>query len=295
MSIIEKQLEQEYDDLWSNPKKINRDDEKLALGWHFGYYEKGARTYRRAVINMNHYIDRLLGLQDQTVQVLDAGCGVGATVIHLARLHPRSTFYGITLSANEITYAEELKRKHMLPNAFFSQQSYNATAFPDHFFDVVYLLESFWYAESDTLFLNEMRRLLKHDGKLVIVDAFCRNDCTSGIMKNINTKILHDSKYEKPQRTVHTFEHSLIQEGFNDVTIRDIRKNIRHLYSFILIRLFHSLRIETRAKIKAHQRNMLSLTIDFLLHFIFYTILFIHLNIGYYAITARTTEITDGR
>jgi len=289
MSIIEKQLEQEYDELWSNPKKIKRDDENLALGWHFGFYEKGARTYKRAVINMNDYVDRLLGIQHQTVRVLDAGCGIGATVIHLAQRHPRSTFYGITLSAHEITNANQLQRKNNLQNTFFSQQSYNTTAFPDNFFDIVYLLESFWYAESDTLFLKEMKRLLKHHGKLVIVDAFCRNDCSSRLMKNINRKILQDSDYDKPQRTIDTFERSLSQEGFNDIKIKDIKKNIRHLYSFILIRLFHSLRIELRTNMKAHRRGILSSIKDFLVHFIFYTILFIHLDIGYYAITAQKT------
>jgi cyclopropane fatty-acyl-phospholipid synthase-like methyltransferase len=147
MTEFENHIKNEYHDLWSDPKNIHRDDKKIFMGWHFGYYEKGWRTYKKAVINMNNYVGRLLDINNNNYKVLDAGCGVGATLIHLAKKYTNSIFFGITLSSNEINLAENLKRKNNIKNINFYQQSYNNTDFPDEYFDCIYALETVCYAE----------------------------------------------------------------------------------------------------------------------------------------------------
>ena len=65
MVDFETKTRKDYQKRWANPKVIHREDDNLALGWHFGYYEKGISSYKKAIINMNNYVSRLLEINDR--------------------------------------------------------------------------------------------------------------------------------------------------------------------------------------------------------------------------------------
>ena len=70
-----------YDNYWPTINCWRDTDETLSI--HYGLYEKGIRTRKEAMYNMNDYIARLLGLQiGKPLKILDAGCGVGGTSIY---------------------------------------------------------------------------------------------------------------------------------------------------------------------------------------------------------------------
>ncbi|MBN1859824.1 MAG: methyltransferase domain-containing protein, partial [Candidatus Thermoplasmatota archaeon] len=104
---------------------------------HHGYYDKGIRTHHQAVQRMNDLVGQLLGLHTTTITtVLDAGCGVGGTVLHLAKKHPTIHFTGITTIPEHITTAQHLAEEHHVEhNTTFHQQDFMHTSFPDHSFD----------------------------------------------------------------------------------------------------------------------------------------------------------------
>jgi ubiquinone/menaquinone biosynthesis C-methylase UbiE len=286
---IEKQVEKEYQELWSDPKKIHRANQNLTLGWHFGYYEKGVKSHTEALINMNNYIDKLLDIKNKNLNVLDVGCGVGSTMVSLAKQHPTSAFYGITLALNEIKYAQQLKIKNNLKNTYFSLQSYNNTAFPDNFFDIIYALESTWYAEDDKIFLKEMNRILNKNGKIHIMDIFRKNDCTSPYIKKIRCKILKENNYDKPYMTIHSFIRSLKQEGFKNIKIINLSKNKNigyfYLYCGLLYILFLWLHQQFQKKMAQKKYNSIVITEEFVKLFISYILLIIHSRINYYSIS----------
>jgi ubiquinone/menaquinone biosynthesis C-methylase UbiE len=240
MTDYETIIEDEYQNRWSNPKKIHRIDEYLTLGWHFGYYEKGFRSYKKAILNMNNYISKLLKINNSNFRILDAGCGVGATTTHLAKKHPNSRFYGITLSSNEIMFAEELKRKNDLKNINFYQKSYNLTDFPNEYFDGIYALESVCYAKNKTIFLKEMNRVLKKDGKLVIIDIFTQYDLSNQFCKNIGKKIFGVKKFKNYGVTIDVFKRFLINEGFGNIDIRDLIKSRNVKFSHVYFCIFQT-------------------------------------------------------
>lgn len=286
----EKQLENEYNILWSDAKKINRVDENLVLGWHFGYYEKGVKSHKKAFINMNDYVGRLLDINNGSLNILDAGCGVGGTVIYLAKKYPNSTFFGITLAPNEIVHAEKLKIKNNLKNIFFSKQSYYDTKFQAEFFDDIYALESFSYSKYEHLFLKEMNRILKKGGKIAIVDLFVKCDTTNPYIRTLKFKILKENEHKKSRITIYTFEKYLKQDGFENIKIYNLskNKNIKYsqLYCFMIYHLFKDLYHQTREKMVQKKYNSIFLIWKFFNRFIVKTLILMFLKTDYYSITA---------
>ena len=291
MTDIETIIENEYQKRWSNPKKIHREEDNLTLGWHFGYYEKGFRSVKKAILNMNNYISRLLEINNHSnFRILDAGCGVGATTIHLAKKHPNSNFYGITLTSNEIKFAEELKRKNDLKNIDFYQKSYNLTEFPNEYFDSIYALESVCHAKDETIFLKEMNRVLKKNGKLVIIDVFTQYDLSDQFCKNIKQKIYGVKKFKNYGGTIDVFKGLLIKEGFGNIIIRNLIKSrnvkISHVYLYIFQNIFRNFRQNTLEQIGQKTQKPLFLKCRFFYYLLFKFLLVILSRFSYFSIVA---------
>jgi ubiquinone/menaquinone biosynthesis C-methylase UbiE len=291
MTDYETIIENEYQKRWSNPKKIHREDDNLILGWHFGYYEKGFRTYKKAILNMNNYISRLLEIKNHSnFKILDAGCGVGATTTHLAKKHPNSNFYGITLTSNEIKFAEKLKRKNNLKNIAYYQKSYNLTEFPNEYFDSIYALESASHATDETIFLKEMNRVLKKNGKLVIIDVFTQYDLSDQFCKNIKQKIYGVKKFKNYAETIDEFKGLLTKEGFGNIIIRNLIKSrnvkISHVYLCIFQNIFRNFRQNTLEQIGQKTQKPLFLKLRFFYFLLFKYLLVILSRFSYFSIVA---------
>jgi len=284
----EETIGKEYEDLWADPKKIKRHNHHVALGWHLGFYENGVKSYNEAVINMNNYVGKLLNITDSSSRILDAGCGVGATTIHLAAQYPNCHFFGITLSENELAYAEEIKAKYKLANATFFRQSYHHTEFPSGSFDGVFALESACYADENS-FLKEMKRLLKENGRLAVIDFFRKYDVDNRYIKAIVTTILKERKYVR-RRTISTFKEQLTHLKFTQITSTDLLQtgNVKwfFVYGFLFQYLFKRLLVETKENIRKKKTHSF-LSIGLFLHrFFFRMVILLLTRPRYYAITA---------
>ncbi|MBU1940202.1 MAG: class I SAM-dependent methyltransferase, partial [Candidatus Thermoplasmatota archaeon] len=165
---IENTIEEKYNQLWTQPKSINRNENHIYQGWHFGFFENGIQTNYDAMLNINTYIARMLQLsEDSSKMILDAGCGVGVTLITLAKKYPHHQYHGISLALQELQLAENIKQKEHLDNIFFKKTSYLNTGFTHNSFDCVYSLESLCYAEDKHRYIKEMKKILKPDGRLL--------------------------------------------------------------------------------------------------------------------------------
>jgi len=143
---------------------------------HHGYYEKGIRTHVQSVINMNDFIGRLLKLNSEIKQckkILDAGCGIGGTVVYFAKKFPDIKFTGINIVPDHIKMAKNLaKEKKVLSNTDFFVKDFVDTDLSSNQFDAIYLMESSCYALQKQMLIREMYRILKPGGILVITDVF---------------------------------------------------------------------------------------------------------------------------
>ena len=163
-----------YRKSWPLIIKILQVDKTYCI--HHGYYEKGIQTHLQSVLRMNDVIGNLLGLDalgNQTQHILDAGCGIGGTIIHLAKKYPQVLFKGITLLPEHIELAQKLAKEHQVhENTDFLLADFLNTGFTSNQFDAIYLIESACYAPKKHVLLHELYRILKSGGILVIIDCF---------------------------------------------------------------------------------------------------------------------------
>ncbi len=139
-------------------------------------YNQMAAVYDRV---WSRYISKSLSfLKDwaqlaPTSTVLDVACGTG-TFEHLVLLEqPTQQIIGVDLSEKMLELAQQKCRAY--PTVLFQRASVTALPFADRSFDVVVSASALHYFENPTVALIEMKRVLKPEGELVILD-WCKDD-----------------------------------------------------------------------------------------------------------------------
>ncbi len=142
-----------------------------SMGLHYGVWDNGTKRLSEAILNTNLQL-AILGNVSKNDKILDAGCGVGGSAIFLAKKFG-CTVTGITLSERQVKTATGFAKKNGVDGlANFKVLDYTATGFPDNHFDVVWAIESMQTARDKSLFFNEMQRVLKPGGRLLLADVF---------------------------------------------------------------------------------------------------------------------------
>ena len=152
--------------------RINwRLDRSMAL--HYGYWDWSTWTFGQALKKTNDVLIKRAHIKPGE-RVLDAGCGVGGSSIHLARF-PGCEVMGVSLCENQVRSARRnAKKKGVSDRVSFHCLNYMETGFEDSSFDVVWAIESSCYADDREAYFREMNRLLKPGGRLIIADFFRR-------------------------------------------------------------------------------------------------------------------------
>lgn len=108
-----------------------------------------------------------------TSTVLDIGCGTGEFERLLLLKQPTQPIVGIDLAENMLSLARQKCRGY--PHVSFQKASASALPFADRSFDVVVSASAFHYFDDPIAALLEMKRVLKPDGELIILD-WCKDD-----------------------------------------------------------------------------------------------------------------------
>lgn len=108
-------------------------------------------------------------------KILDVGCGIGGSSRILARTFPSAEVIGITLSPEQAERARALTRDADLTNARFEIVNALAMSFPDNTFDLVWACESGEHMPDKKKYVEEMVRVLKPQGQLVVA-TWCERD-----------------------------------------------------------------------------------------------------------------------
>jgi MPBQ/MSBQ methyltransferase len=105
--------------------------------------------------------------------LLDVGCGIGGSSRILARDYGFAVT-GVTISPKQVARAKELTPPDL--NARFLVDDAMALSFPDESFDVVWSIEAGPHMPDKAVFAQELLRVLKPGGVLVVADWNQRDD-----------------------------------------------------------------------------------------------------------------------
>ena len=131
--------------------------------------------WRESIIRHEHYLASKLNVGPGK-KVLDVGCGIGGASRRLAATFGSGTqVTGITLSPKQAQRAGQLALDQGIPNADFKVMDALAMDFPDDTFDFVWACESGEHMPDKGKYVEEMVRVLKPGGTLVIATWCQRN------------------------------------------------------------------------------------------------------------------------
>ncbi|MEL6461555.1 MAG: class I SAM-dependent methyltransferase [Cyanobacteria bacterium J06621_15] len=105
---------------------------------------------------------------DSQSTILDVACGTGEFERLLLDKNPTQRITGVDISEKMLDIAKEKCRDYS--NVEFHQTSANSLPFANHSFDVVVCANAFHYFEKPLVALSEMKRVVKPNGKLIILD-----------------------------------------------------------------------------------------------------------------------------
>jgi ubiquinone/menaquinone biosynthesis C-methylase UbiE len=133
-----------------------------------------------ALMNRRHEPLTLWGLTHVKIKpnyvILDVGCGGGKTVSRLAQRAPLGKVFGIDYSADMVEYSKKVNNKLIAEDRVeIVEGSVEKMGFSDCFFDLVTTIETYYFWPSFYDALQEIRRVLKPDGKLLMVNEMVKD------------------------------------------------------------------------------------------------------------------------
>ena len=137
---------------------------------HHGYWIRGDESKETAQLQLTEYLAKLANIPDGA-EVLDIGCGFGASSLFLAKKY-RARATGITISPVQVEMAQKAGAAAQLDAQFLLMDA-EALTFT-HPFDLLWSVESIsHYYDRRKFFLNAAK-LLKPGGVFALTDWFKR-------------------------------------------------------------------------------------------------------------------------
>ncbi|KAJ9524513.1 hypothetical protein QJQ45_019589 [Haematococcus lacustris] len=150
---------------------------------HLGTYSEAERAagYTKKDFKQAKYdfIDEMLAFSGASAptSILDVGCGFGGTSRHLAKKFRNASVRGITLSPKQVQRGGELAKEQGVTNVRFEVMDALAMQIPDNTYDLVWACESGEHMPDKKKYVEEMVRVLKPGGTLVIA-CWCQREET---------------------------------------------------------------------------------------------------------------------
>lgn len=104
--------------------------------------------------------------------ILDVACGTGELERLLLMQNPHQRIVGIDISEQMLAQARH--KLQAFPQVDWQLATVRSLPFPEHHFDIIISANSFHYFEDPIASLQEMQRVLKPEGRLLLLD-WCRD------------------------------------------------------------------------------------------------------------------------
>jgi ubiquinone/menaquinone biosynthesis C-methylase UbiE len=211
-----------------------------AFNMHFGYFKWGMNPFSRESMleQMNQQVlhrlhiegvpSALPGVHIKQAQILDMGCGLGATLRSVAAASPNADLHGITLVPWQLQHGRALNQSNFsAAHIQLALGDYECTNFRAASFDAVYAIESSCYAHGadKSAFLQECHRLLRPGGRIVIADGFVGPGKLRGPQKSLYRKLC-DCWVMDTLGEVEKFTAEMERIGFRDIAVEQAQARV---------------------------------------------------------------------
>ena len=175
-------------------------------------YDRWARIYDRFWRRyMNHTLPvvQKMAAVAPGERVLDVACGTGELLHRIAQTTPSADLTGVDLAPAMVARARSKLRN--VPHAQVEPVDAHHLPFEDASFDVLLCANTFHYFTHPAQVLSEAQRVLRADGRLVILD-WCRDDWTCRIMDAVLPWVdpAYETCYTLDELTAHLAAASLV-------------------------------------------------------------------------------------
>jgi tocopherol O-methyltransferase len=168
---------------------------------HHGYWIRGDESKEQAQLQLIEHLAQLTKLKPGW-DILDIGCGFGASSLYLARNYSAAVT-GITNSSVQVQMASKAAAREQLDAKFLLMDA-EAMDFPKQF-DLLWSVESISHYQHREQFFGTAAKLLKPDGVFAITDWFKKENLTSTetkkfiepIEKGMLVELLSMDEYEQ--------------------------------------------------------------------------------------------------
>jgi tocopherol O-methyltransferase len=142
---------------------------------HHGYWIRGDESKEKAQLQLIEHLAQLAKIKPNS-DILDIGCGFGASSLYLAKQYSASVT-GITISSVQVEMAKQAAAGEHLEAQFLLMDA-EAMSFQKQF-DVLWSVESISHYQNLQNFFASAAKLLKSGGSFAITDWFKKKNLTS--------------------------------------------------------------------------------------------------------------------
>ena len=141
-------------------------------------FNKWSKKYDKSILqkvifNDSHdmIIKTLEPILDTRLKILDVACGTGKFAFKITKQYNHIKVSGVDFSPKMIAQARKKLSKWPNSNIDFTISSADTIPHPDNSFDIVICTHAFHHFPNQVNVLKEMHRVLKPNGRLMIIDG----------------------------------------------------------------------------------------------------------------------------
>ena len=154
--------------------------------------------------------------------LVDVGCGAGNLIVKIAQKMPALSLKGVDISPEILEYAKERAIKNSVENKIeFKIGTVEDLPFPDNSIDIIVSSLSLHHWLSPIDAFNEIKRVLKEDGRLILFDF--RRDSRKiyyGFLKFI-TKVVVPKVLKQVKEPLGSLQSSYTKDEVNNLLSKD--------------------------------------------------------------------------
>jgi tocopherol O-methyltransferase len=186
---------------------------------HHGYWIRGDESKEKAQLQLIEHLAQLASLKPGS-DILDIGCGFGATSLYLAK-HFNAAVTGITISSVQLEMAIQAAATQHLDVKFLLMDA-EAMNFQKQF-DVLWSVESISHYQNLQEFFASAAKLLKPGGCFAITDWFKKENLTRAETRKFIEPI--DKGMMVELKVMNDYEHFLTSNGLQIMHREILNKN----------------------------------------------------------------------